>query len=88
MPDASTAPDFHPYTITNQEKTQTLAPGGRFINVWRVDFEAPNGVHTFIEVPVSEYTPERVDQLIQQELDGIMGVHELGDEPHPANLAS
>lgn len=82
------APKPHtPYTITSQDKTETLTPDGRFVEVWRVTFEAPNGTHTFITVPVSEYSPANVDALIQHELDKIMGVHDLGPHPHPDNLA-
>lgn len=76
-----------PYTITSQTKTQQLTPDGRFINVWRVTFEAPNGTHTFIEVPEPEYNAAQVDALIEAELDTIMGVHTLGEQPHPDNLA-
>jgi hypothetical protein len=76
-----------PYTITSQDKTETLTPDGRFVKVWRVTYEAPNGTHTFIEVPESEFTPANVDALIEAELDTIMGVHELGATPHPDNAA-
>lgn len=79
--------DHIPYTITSQTKTQQLTPDGRFINVWRVTFEAPNGTHTFIEVPEPEFTAAVVDSLIEAELDTIMGVHTLGAHPHPDNLA-
>ncbi len=88
MASPNTEPSEHiPYTITSQTKTQQLTPDGRFINVWRVTFEAPNGTHTFIEVPEPEFNPANVDRLIEQELDTIMGVHTLGEEPHPDNLA-
>lgn len=85
---AEETPSHIPYAITSQTKTQQLTPDGRFINVWRVTFEAPNGTHTFIEVPENEYTPANVDVLIEAELDNIMGVHTLGAEPHPDNYAS
>jgi hypothetical protein len=52
-----------------------------------VTFEAPNGVHTFIEVPEAQYTPANVDVMIEAELETIMGVHGLGPEPHPDNAA-
>jgi len=76
-----------PYTITGQEKTQTLTPNGLFQEIWRVNYEAPNGVHAYVEVPVREYTPAEVDRRIQVELENIMGVHTLGPQPHPENLA-
>ena len=76
-----------PYTITSQVKAQELTPDGRFVNVWRVTYEAPNGTHTFINVPEGEFTPANVDALIEAELETIMGVHELGEQPHPDNAA-
>ena len=76
-----------PYTITSQDKTETLTPDGRFVKVWRVTYEAPNGTHTFIEIPEAEYTPANVDRLIEADLETIMGVHALGAQPHPENLA-
>lgn len=81
-------PDEHiPYTITAQEQREELTPDGRFIEVWNVSFEAPNGTHSSVKVPVTEYTPAQVDQLIQAQLQTVMGVHALGEEPHPENLA-
>lgn len=87
MANATAVKPHIPYTITSQEKTQSLVAGGRFINVWKVEYEAPNGVHSFVEIPVNEWTPANVDNAIQAELDGIMGVDNLGPEPHPENLA-
>lgn len=81
-------PEHIPYKITSQEKTSTLTPGGGgFQEVWRVTFEAPNGVHSFIEVPVTEWSSASVDAKIEEELETIMSIHELGPEPHPDNLA-
>lgn len=82
------APKPHiPYQITGQEKTQTLTPGGVFTDVWRVMFVTDNGTHSYIEVPLNEYTPGNVDRIIENELENIVGVHELGPEPHPENAA-
>jgi hypothetical protein len=77
-----------PYKIISQEETQQLTPDSRFVKVWRVSFEGPNGYHAAIEVPESEYDAARVDQLIQEKLENIVAVHELGPEPHPDNLAA
>ena len=84
---AEEPPAHIPYKVISQEKTQQLTPDGRFVDVWRVAFQDEAGHHSFIEVPVNEYTPANVDRLIEQELDTIMGVHELGPEPHPENTA-
>lgn len=88
MADNAGAPEHHPYKITSQEKTQTFTPDGRFVMVWRVGYESlTSHNHAFVEIPDSEYDPAHVDQVIQTELDTIEGVHELGPEPHPENLA-
>lgn len=87
--DTSGAPAHHPYKITSQEKTQTFTPDGRFVMVWRVGYESlTSHTHSFVEIPDSEYTPAKVDQVVQQELDAIEGTHELGEQPHPENLAA
>jgi hypothetical protein len=87
-PGTEAVPDHIPYKITSTEKTSSLAPGGNgFQEVWRVTYEGPNGTHSFVEVPVAEFTPQRVDELIAEEVENISGVHELGPEPHPENLA-
>jgi hypothetical protein len=82
---ATTDDSFTKYKITNQEKTQRFTPNAGFEDVWRVTFEAPNGVHSFIEVPAREYSPANVDRMIEEELESIMGVHALGEERHPEN---
>lgn len=76
-----------PYNVTGQEKTRVLAAGGQFVEVWRISFEAPNGTHAYVDVPLKEYNPARVDQRIEAVLDNIMGVANLGAQPHPTNLA-
>lgn len=88
MEASGAAPAHIPYHITSQEKTQTFTADGRFVTVWKVGIESDvSHNHTFIEVPDVEYTPARVDQLAQEELDRVEGVHTLGAEPHPENLA-
>lgn len=83
------APPHHPYKITSQEKSQTFTPDGRFQLVWKVGYESlTTHTHSFVEIPDTEYTPVRVDQIVEQELDAIEGTHQLGEQPHPENLAS
>jgi hypothetical protein len=89
MPPGEGAPEHHPYTITSQEKTQEFTPDGRFIMVWKIGYESTTShVHAFVTIPDSERTPAHVDQVIQEELDKTEGIHELGPEPHPENLAA
>ena len=88
MADEPTAPEHIPYKITHQEKTSVLTPYNLFQEVWRVHYEWGKGQHSYIEVPVTEYTPAEVDQKIQEELESANGVQNLGPEPHPDNLAT
>lgn len=81
------APTHIPYEITSKEKTETFTPDGRFETVWRIGFKAPEGAHSFIVIPDSQFQPALVDQAIQAELDKIVGVAQLGPQPHPDNLA-
>lgn len=76
-----------PYKITGQERDADFTPGGGLKPIWHVTFEAPNGTQAYIDVPDNLYTPAYVDQLIEAELERIMGIHSLGPQPHPDNLA-
>lgn len=85
---AATEPPEHiPYKVTSQIKSETFTPDGRFMTVWRVGFEAPNGTHAYIEIPDAVFNPGEVDRLIEAELEKVMGVHTLGEQPHPENAA-
>lgn len=76
-----------PYKVGTPEKTQTFEGAGGLKTVWHVPFEAPNGTHAYVDVPDNLFTAAYVDQLIETELERIMGVHALGPQPHPDNLA-
>lgn len=76
-----------PYTITGQEPREEMTPDGRFVQKWRVYFEAPNETHDFIDVRENQRDPATVDALIEARLDTTMGIHGLGPEPHPDNTA-
>ena len=77
-----------PYKITSQEKTQKFEPNNTFQEVWRVTYEGPENYHSFVDVPATQYNAATVDQLIEQELESVMEVHNLGEQPHPENLAT
>lgn len=71
------------YTITGQEKSESLTPDGRFVESWRISFETPSGTHSYIRLPDAQYTPETVDALIREDIAKIEGVHRLGITPAP-----
>lgn len=76
-----------PYKPGVPEKTQTFEGAAGVRTVWHVPFEAPNGTHSYVEVPDNLFTAAYTDQLIEAELERIMAVHSLGPVPHPDNLA-
>lgn len=78
-----------PYHVTSITKENTFTPDGRFVLIRHVGYETDDGkYHSFIDIPDAEADPARVDQVIQEDLDKVMGIHELGPEPHPENLPS
>lgn len=78
---AADAPEHIPYKILNQEETRQFSPAGTFQEVWRITFQGPNNYVGNVEIPVHEFTPEVVDAKIEEKLDAIMGVHQLGEAP-------
>ena len=76
-----------PYRVDPPTTRDELMPGGRFQKVVEVHFQGPSGIHDSIVVPVEEAHPAQVDRLIQQRLDHLTAIHQLGPEPHPENLA-
>lgn len=69
------------YTITGQEKTETLTPDGRFVDQWRISFETPSGVHSNIKILAAQYDPQVIDSMIRAEIANIEAVHQLGAAP-------
>lgn len=84
---AGDVPEHIPYSITSQIKSETFTPDGRFQVVWRVGFDGPHGLHSYVEIPDSVYSPAELDRRVQAELDRMVGAHELGPQPHPDNAA-
>jgi hypothetical protein len=79
-------PQHIPYKVTAQGESQTFNGQG-LTAVWETTFEAPNGVTGTVKLPMNGLTAAAVDAAIEEQLDTIMSIHELGPEPHPENLA-
>jgi hypothetical protein len=78
----SNLPDYHVLGDQIQEET-TLAPGGAGIqqvyNVpYRVDSGPAMGSQHTVRVAPSEFTPARVQDLIEQHLNSVHGVAQIG----------
>lgn len=67
------------YTITGQHQTAILDPAGRFVDVMEVLFSIPTVGTGKVEVPIAEYTATRVGQLVQERVDHMVAVHQLGN---------
>lgn len=75
----------HPdYVVTGQQKSTQPDQEGNFNEVWRVTFEANNGVRSYVDMPAEYYTAENVDAAIRAELHNIRHVAILGATPMPA----
>lgn len=80
-------PEHIPYTIVGQSHGEELTAAGVFEPMWTVMYRSEHGTTASIKVPDREYTAPNVDRLIQEKLDHIVAIHELGPEPHPENRA-
>lgn len=67
------------FKIEGQTEVMAFGPDGRARAVWRVRFTSlPSGTEATVEVPIAEYTPARVGELVSAYVDTIEAVHALG----------
>lgn len=76
---------FIQYRITSQTKMEDLTPDGRFVEVWEIRFETPSGTQGFVKVPGNIYEPAVVDRVVQDEVQRIETVNQLGNAPVEGN---
>lgn len=55
-----------PFTVTDQTHEEIPSQDGQMVGEWRVDFDTPSGVHSFVRVPDYEYNAQYVHSLISQ----------------------
>lgn len=72
---------FIPYRIVSQQNVSELTPDGRFVDVWEIRFETPSGVSGLVRIPTQQYAPEVVDVAIEDEVQRIEAVQQLGASP-------
>jgi hypothetical protein len=65
------------WTITQQVQSTSLSPGGVFQDGMKISFMSTSGVPGSIFVPLAQYNPENVAELIQSRVDAINAVHNL-----------
>jgi hypothetical protein len=73
-----------PYTVLSQQQTEELTPYGRFVDVVRVNFQTPNGHIGTVRIPLAQFTPGYVDNVIQAQVQQFEAVHQLGAAPYVA----
>lgn len=66
------------YTITAQRQTTIIDNGGQLVGVMEVKFRTPAGVVGMVDVPLKEYTVDKVRQLVEERVSTIEAVHALG----------
>lgn len=72
-----------PYTITADEQSEELTPAGNFRDVHRISFETPSGNHGYIRIPDASYSAANVHALVQERVNEMERVAQLGQGPPP-----
>lgn len=80
-------PAHIPYTITGVRETQTFGPSNQLEDVLEVSFTGPNGGHYTVRLPLAQAGAAAIDTAIEERLDQIQAIHQLGPSPHPENAA-
>lgn len=65
------------FTVTSQRQTQQLTPDGRFVDVIEVNFQIPSGNTGTVSIPVANYAPDYVKQVIEERANKMIAVEQL-----------
>jgi hypothetical protein len=65
------------YQIVAQHQSVTVGPAGELLDVMNITFSTPSGASGQVSVPITEYTAERVAQLVGERAAIIAQVAEL-----------
>lgn len=57
--------------------TTLMTPGQGFVRAKQVEFQLLDGSASFVTVPLSEFTPARVEQLINEHAEQLYAVKNL-----------
>lgn len=66
------------FTVTGQFKTTKLNAQQNAVQVWQVSFQTPQGETSYVDIPVTAYTPENVAAAIIAEIQTLDAVRSLG----------
>lgn len=53
-----------PFTILDQSHEEIPAINGAMEGEWRIDFQTPSGIHSFIRIPDSQYNADYIHAQI------------------------
>lgn len=65
------------FTVTGQIQTQSVLPGGSVVDGFEVTFTTTDGTVGRVFVPLTEYGPERVRELIEDVVQRVEAVAQL-----------
>lgn len=64
------------YKVLSQERVLDISGGGAPIEAWEIRFETvPSGVQSWVRVPVADYTPAHVAEVLTADAGAIEAVH-------------
>lgn len=68
------------YRIVNQLQTVDFTPGGQFLDVMEVTFEIPSGAQGTVKIPLRDFQPEAVAQVVNERAATMQRIEELTGE--------
>lgn len=66
--------DGQAFHIVDQQNEETPGPDGQMIEEWRIDFDTPSGIQSFVRIPGDLYTAAYVHQAIAEKAREIEAV--------------
>lgn len=69
------------WTVTDQRQMIVQNAAGQGVGGWRVTFRTRDGAVGYVDVPQSDYTPNKVAQMITDQAHTIVAVHGLEGPP-------
>jgi hypothetical protein len=72
-----------PFTIVDQTHTERINDKGALEAIWRITFQTPSGVRSFVDIPDQYYTAQTVHNWVSQKTATIEQVASLNGAPLP-----
>lgn len=63
-----------PFQVVDQVHEEIPSPGGHMEGEWRIDFQTPSGIHSFIRVPDAMYNAAYIHSQIAAKVQEIEAV--------------